>query len=169
MKIRKCIHISFALLIMASLLFATPSNVAAGGGKDGGSGEISVSVTYPPQARGGISPLATKSMPGGGYAVATASIIYNAISASGKATTSLSSGVTLTFSICAQTVQVYKDGVPKGGTGMSCKAGSGGASISTTKTVYEIPYGHTWRADTYHQVSSATFGWYPSLTVTASL
>jgi hypothetical protein len=163
MKTTKPIRLSIIALIVMSLLFANTSSVAAGDGD--GSGEVSVSATYPPRD----PRFASRSLPGGGSATATASIIYNAVKVDGKAVTSLSSGVTLTYSICAQTVQVYRDGVPKGGAGMVCKSGSGGASISSVKTVSGVPYGHAYRADTYHQVSSATFNWPINLTVSANL
>jgi len=128
-----------------------------------GSGEISVSATYPPDGTDAV-----KSLPGGGSATATASIIYNSVSVKGKATTSISNTAAY-YSICAQTTQVHKDGVYKGGTAFFCKGAIGNGSISATKTVNEVPYGHFWRVDTYHQVSSATFGWYPSLVVSANL
>jgi len=163
MNIRRHIRFGFVTLLVISLLLANTSSVAAGGGKGGESGEISVSVTYPPQ---GVD--ASKSLPGGGYATATASIIYNSISVKGKATTSIS-GTTQGYSICAQTQYVFKDGIPKGGTAMPCVGTTGGGSIYVQKTVYESPYGHFWQVYTYHQVSNANFGWFPYLYVSGSL
>jgi len=153
---------------MISLLLANTSSAAAGGGGHGGSGEVSVSVTYPPQTTH-LFPNASASLPGGGSTTATASIIYNAVTVYGQAKTSLSSSVPYTYSICAEATQLYKDGAPLGGAGQQCKAGSGGAIIYSTKTVNQVPYGHTWRADTYHRVSSSSFNWPVNLTVSANL
>lgn len=162
MNIRKNIRFGYLVLIVISLLFANTTSVAAGGGK--GSGEVSVSVTYPPQGTD-----ASKSLPGGGYATATAQLAWSASAMTGTAKTSLSSGVAYTYSICATATQMYKNGAPQGGAVQKCGSYSGGGSVSSKKTVY-VPsvYGITWKLDTDHGVSRPGFGWYPSLTVYAT-
>ena len=114
-----------------------------------------------------ISPLAINPMPGGGTATAQATLGWTALRMDGTAKTSLSSGVTGTYSLCAQVVQMYKDGVAKGGNVQVCSSKSGGGSISTIYKVYELVAGATWRLDTYHGVSASGYNWWPPLTISA--
>lgn len=77
-------------------------------------------------------------------------------------------GTTLVFSFNAHAVQVYRAGTPKGGNGPNWGSGSGGASVSVTKSVYELVYGSQWRLDTSHYVTGNGFSWAPTNTIYAT-
>ncbi len=174
MKITKFL---LSLLIVAGLLFSTASSVLADGddSKDTPNdyiGQVSATTSdvLPVRAgiRPGIQPNAVNPVPGGGYAIAQATLAWAVARMNGIADTSISSGVQGTYSLCATATQVYKNGVPKGGAGQVCGSRTGGGSVRSTKSVYEYVFGYTWRLDTNHAVTAPGYSWYPSLTVYAT-
>jgi len=178
MNIRRLVQLGLVMLIVMSLSFATTTSAAAGGGGDDEEtpndyvGQVSTTtsdaIPHLTKGKPGIQPNAVNPVPGGGYATAQATLAWAAARMDGIAKTSLSSGVTGTFSLCATATQVYKNSVPKGGAGQVCGARTGGGSVQSKKSVYEYVFGYTWRLDTNHAVTASGYSWYPSLTVYAN-
>lgn len=119
----KTTKLLLSLLIVASLLFVTTSSALADGGDDGKEtpddyiGQVSATTSdaLPNRmgSRPGIQPNAVNPAPGGGYAIAQATLAWAIARMDVVAETSLTSDVQGTYSLCATATQVYKDGVPR--------------------------------------------------------
>lgn len=139
----KTTKLMFSLLVAASLLFVNTSSVLADGGDDSKetpndyTGQVSAATSDALPARTvirpGIQPNAVNPVPGGGYAIAQATLAWAVARMDGIADTSLSSSVVGTYSLCATATQVYKNGVPKGGAGTVCGARTGGGSVQSKR------------------------------------
>jgi hypothetical protein len=168
MKISKMF---FTLLVAVGLIFSATTSALASEGDDSketpndyvGWATSSTSDNLP-----GIQPNAVNPVPGGGYATAQSSLGWTAARMDGIANTSLSANAQGTFSLCATSTQVYKNGVPKGGAGQVCGSRTGGGSVQSKKSVYEYVFGHSWRLDTNHAATASGYSWYPSLTIYAT-
>src|SRR5688500_14388039 len=102
MNIKNLVKLSFQLLIMMRLLFANTFSVAAqdGDGEDYiGQVSMTVSKSLPSPKKGGIQPLASQPLPGGGTATATARLAWTASRMDGIAHSSLSSNTPGTYSV----------------------------------------------------------------------
>ena len=176
MNIKNYKQFSLSILFVLSLLFITPKTVALSGKEKDKTpndliGHVSTSKTnaipYLHTGRAGILG-GVHQLPGGGTATVTANLGWTAARMEGAAITQLSSNTYGTFSICAKAVQMYKNGVQKGGAGQVCGSRTGGGSISSTQIVYEYVFGSTWRVDTTHGVTAQGFSWYPSQTISVT-
>lgn len=161
MNIKKLIQFSFQTFIVMSLLFANISTVAADGGDDGNIGEVSVSVTYPPEGSD-----AALSLPGGGTATATAQLTWNTTIMNGNAISSLSSDTVGTYHLCARVENLYMDSTPQGGYSTpACgdRVASGSVTQTKSKVVLSVS-GHTWQVNTRHEFTKPGWsGWFPSV------
>ena len=160
MRIKDLPRLSAQMLMVMSLLLANTSSVAAGG-KDGGYiGEVSVSVTYPPEGRGDAS----LSLPGGGTATATAQLAWNQSLMDGIAKSSLSSNTVGNYYLCARVEELYMNGVPQGGTANNCGSRGPGGSITAKKSKAVVSvFGKTWQVKTRHSFEKQGWsGWYPT-------
>lgn len=175
MNTRKLIKFSLSMLTMFGLLFSAFTSVMAEESDNESNdyvGQVSTTASDAiPRLKGNkpeISPNIVNPVPGGGNAIAQATLGWAAARMDGIANTSLSSGVAGTFSLCATATQVYKNGTPKGGAGQVCGSRTGGGSVQSKKSVYEYVFGFTWRLDTNHAVTASGYSWYPSLTIYAN-
>ena len=175
MKMRQIVRMSMGALVLGVLFFATmlPTFADSPEGKGNGASKRdwigSVSTGGMP-TKGGIVPLASNasiSLPSG-YGWAQATLGWTALRRDGGADTGLSSGVTNVYTLGTQAAQVYKDGNPQGGAGMTWGSRSGGGSVSSTYSVYGWVYGVTWRVDTNHVITGNGTDWSPSLTISAT-
>lgn len=145
------------------LLIANTLPAFAGGGKGGDDyiGEISVSVTYPPEGSD-----AAFSLPGGGTATATAGLSWTASRMDGIARSSLSSDTVGTYTLCARVENLYMDSAPQGGyTIPVCGDRIAGGSVTQTKSkIVASVFGHTWQVNTRHDFTRPGWGgWHPAL------
>ncbi len=175
MKTRQMVRMGWTVLAFSVLFFVTMMPAFADG-PDGKGNAVSkrdwigsVSTGGLP-AKGGIVPLASNASIGlpGGYGWAQATLGWTQLRMDGVADTGLSSGVTNVYSLGAQAAQVYKDGNPQGGAGMTWGSRSGGGSVNSTYSVYGWVYGATWRVDTNHAITGNGADWWPSLTISAT-
>jgi len=169
------LRISFTCLL-ATILFVNgihpamaddgkPENATEKSGPSIGSVSATVSTSLPsPNPSKGTNII----VPGGGNAYANAILSWWAWRMDGKAETGLDCNVVLTYVLQATAVQVYKNGISKGGGGMANGSGSGCAKFTSTKSVYEWVYGATWRLDTSHVVTGNSFDWRPTQTIYAT-
>lgn len=98
----------------------------------------------------------TKSLPGGGYAWAQAYLGWAPLRMDAIAKTGLN-GAIQDFYVASRVVQVYKDGVGKGGTGHVGYWTMSGP-VQAKKSVYGSVFGATWKNDTSHLVTD--FEWF---------
>ncbi|MBI5823861.1 MAG: hypothetical protein HZB18_07540 [Chloroflexi bacterium] len=175
MSMKKLIRLSFQTLIVMSLLIANTSSAAAGGGKGSDTyiGQVSASASkslpLPKAGEPGYQPNISQPLPGGGTATATAKLAWTVSRMDGIAKSSLSSNTVGTYSICATTVQLYMNSSPQGGAAQVCAAKTGGGSVTSKKSkVVASVFGKTWRVDTSHGFSKTGYGWYPTLSVSAT-
>ncbi len=149
------------ILIMGGTFFGVKPAYAGDDGSDEPSEEEYLGFVSTSEGIDGV----TQQLPGGGSAYAQAQIGWAVLRVDGIAKTSLSSGVTGTFSICAKADEVFKDGTSMGGVGQICASKTGGGSVKSTKKVFTAPFGHLWQVDTEHSVTAAGFNWYPTNTL----
>lgn len=179
MTVKNFPKVSLFIGLVFALCIQTAGPVAADDGKETPSkqkndyiGSVTSTIRSNPlpmsrRTLPGFTTNATNNTPGGGYAYANSSLGWTSLRMDGTAQTGLV-GTTLVFTLNAHSVQVYRAGAPKGGAGPNWGSGSGGASVSVTKSVYEWVYGSQWRLDTSHRVDGNGFLWTPTNTIYAT-
>lgn len=177
MNLERLLRIGLQITIVIGLLSANTSMVAAQDGSGGEEyiGQVSATKTQSLPSllkdRPGIQPNASQPLPGGGTATATAQLAWTVSRMDGIAQSSLSASTSGTYSICATATQLYMNSSQQGGAGQVCASKTGGGSVTSKKSkVVATVYGKTWRVDTAHGFAKPGWGgWYPTLTVSASL
>ncbi len=132
--------------------------------QSGNSGSVSKSVyTDPPGSK------ASNAVPGGGYAVATASMNWAVLRMTGKSTTSLSSTVFGSdFDIYARVASLYRESdfaCSSSGAWKYNQGANDSVSKSCTKFWYTLDY--TWKLTTYHEVNTTGYRWTPTIVLYA--
>jgi len=165
---RKVFFSLFITLVLLTTL-TVPSFADGGDTPDqksqvGDADSVSKSVfTDPPGSK------ASSAVPGGGYAVATASMNWAILRMTGKATTSLSSTVVGSdFDIYARVASLYRE------SDFACSSSgkwkyNQGANDSVSKSCTKLwsTREYTWKLTTYHEVNTTGYRWSPTIVLYA--